>query len=352
MCLSLMVLMSIESVLMGLLMVGLFVGWYKAYAQKGAKTEGEVMRVVEDMYVQEATRTIQSTIPIKKRVLVPVSNEQFEGLKVQLAALMTGGNGNIIRLQVIVIPNQTSYENALEYVEKAHIEEMEELRCQERLFPGHREYHQLLSHDYSGTVIDAVRKEKCDLLVIGEPQQRFNPSRTSIPLTKMLLHGAGVDTAVLSVNRRSWRPEPSCGEWRPKRILVPFDENPHTILALEFARNISLATGATLILLFVSLQKNLKETEEKAHRLIQDISSTGMMVESRIIIGRSPSKTVIDLSGEYDLIVMGASRTWILRKFLLGAIPDRVISKALCPVLVARKWEGALLSTIKGWFGR
>ena len=352
MSLSLMVLMSIESVLVGLLMVGLSVGWYKAYAQKGAKTEGEVMRVVEDMYLQEASRTIQSTMPIKKRVLVPVSDEQFEGLKVQLAALMTGGNGNIIRLQVIVIPNQTSYENALEYVEKAHIEEMEELKRRERSFPGHREYHQLLSHNYSGTVIDAVRKEKCDLLVIGEPQQKFNPSRTSIPLTKMLLCGAGVDTAILSVNRSYRKPALPRGTWKPKRILIPFDENPHTILALEFARNISLATGATLTLLFVSLQNKIKETEEKAHRLIKDISSAEMMVESKIIIGRSPSKTVIDLSSEYDIIVMGASRTWILRKFLLGAIPDRIISKAQCPVLVARKWEGTLLSTIKGWFGQ
>ena len=347
-CIVLMALLSTESLILGFLLIGFSILWYRGYSMKRATGEGEVIRVIDDMYVKEATRTIQSPEPGKMRVLVPISNERFEGLKVQLAFLITGGKGHIIRLNVIVMPNQTSFVNALDFIELNSLQVVEDLKSEEKTYPGKREYRRLLSHSYPDTIIDAAKNEKCDVLMIGEPQLSFNPIRTSIPLSKMILSKGGVDTAVLSVKRKYLKPVPSDELWEPKRLLVPFDENPHTILALKFARNISIATGATLTILFATLQRDKKLTEEKATKIANDLKSGDLSIETKIVIGRSPSKIIIDLSPDFDLIVMGASKTWILGKFLFGAIPDRVRSHATCPVLVARKWEGVLLSSLRG----
>lgn len=347
-CIVLMMFLSLESMLAGFLLIGLSILWYRGYALGRAPGKGEVNQVVEEMYVKEATRTIQAREPGKMRVLVPVSDEWFEGLKIRLAFLITGGKGHIIRPIVHVVPDQTPFENALDVIGSEALRKLDDMKTLELAFPGSREYRQLLSHNYPSTIIDTARNENCDVLVIGEPQRRFDPTRTSIPLTKMLLSRGSVDTAVLSVNRKYGKPELSMGDWIPKRILVPFDGNPHTILALQFARNIALATGAHLTILFSTLKRDLKKTEEKAERIMEGLSTHEIIAESKVLVGRSPSKNIIDLSKDFDLILMGASKTWILGKFLLGAIPDRVISNAKCPVLVARKWEGILLSSIKG----
>lgn len=48
-----------------------------------------------------------------------------------------------------------------------------------------------------------------------------------------------------------------------------------------------------------------------------------------------------------DLIIIGASEEWRLKKFLFGSIPDYVANKALCSVLMVKKHEAPYISWLR-----
>jgi len=135
---------------------------------------------------------------------------------------------------------------------------------------------------------------------------------------------------------------------RLRRILVPYDDNLHTLLALEFARKIGIYEKAKVTLFQVSFKKDLDVKLEKMERIMEDFSVEGFDLRPEILVGRSPAKEIIAASEKYDLIVMGASRKWVLNKFLFGSVPDRVMMEAACPVLFAKKWESKTFSAVKG----
>jgi nucleotide-binding universal stress UspA family protein len=50
----------------------------------------------------------------------------------------------------------------------------------------------------------------------------------------------------------------------------------------------------------------------------------------------SPSRKIVELSSEHDLIVMGTLGRTGFSKLLLGSVAERVVRFAKCPVLVVR----------------
>ncbi len=130
--------------------------------------------------------------------------------------------------------------------------------------------------------------------------------------------------------------------------MVPFDNNQHTLLALEFAKKIGAYEDAEVTLFRVSYKKDLDENRGIMDKLVKNFAGKDVSIRQEIVNGRSPAKEIITASEEYDLIIMGASRKWVLNKFLFGSVPDRVMAESACPVLFAKRWERMPLSMMKG----
>ena len=64
----------------------------------------------------------------------------------------------------------------------------------------------------------------------------------------------------------------------------------------------------------------------------------GINVKIRLEEG-IPVKTILELSNEYDLIVMGTLGRTGMSKFLMGSVAERVVRASRCPVLVVRSTE-------------
>ena len=349
-CMVLILTMSPTSIGAGLVMIAISVVWYQFWSRKKSKVVGEVKKVFVERKIEEAKKVIQEECKQLTKILVPFSTTLYEPWKMKLAAALATENGVMIRLNAVEIPDQTPIESAMDHIVVDNIKKMDKVKKQDEKIPIGKIYKQIITHNVSFTIVNVVKEENCELIFLGRSRAKLPTGKIKETITNIILHRAGVDIAVLSMSDEVKAQVKPTQTPKIRKILVPFDDNPHTILAMEFAKKISIAEKADITLFMVRYKKDLKESEGKIQRILEDFSGDDYTIVPKIIVGRSPGKAILAESKDFDLIVMGASRMWVLNKFLFGSIPDRVIAAASCPVLIAKKWEGTALSQMKGRF--
>lgn len=334
--------------------------------------EGEVKKVFEEIKLEEAKKVIHAEEERIEKILVPFTNLLYERVKIRIAAALATEKGTMVRLNVVTIPDQVPIERALHHIDSEKIKLMDEIKKLDAGVEVEKEYKQIIAHSAPDTIVKVAKEENCELILLGRYMNRLPTARIKETLANYVLHKANTDIGVLSMNEEcvtkvrkrhgldtKKRVKTSnknvseifkAGDELPriKKILVPYDDNHHTPLALEFARKIGIFEGATVTLFRVSYKKDMEENKEKIDRILEDFSVKGFKLKPEIVTAMSPAKEIIDSSKEYDLIIMGASKKWVLNKFLFGSIPDRVMAEASCPVLFAKKKESIAFSRVKG----
>ncbi len=137
-----------------------------------------------------------------------------------------------------------------------------------------------------------------------------------------------------------------------KKILIPTDGSEYTKAAVSKGLEMAKATGAEVTALYVVDQTSFinfpmdstiisvytlleREGEEAMDYVKKEAETLGVKLTTRIEEG-SPSRKIVDLSAEHDLVVMGTLGRTGFSKLLLGSVAERVVRFAKCPVLVVR----------------
>jgi len=137
-----------------------------------------------------------------------------------------------------------------------------------------------------------------------------------------------------------------------KKILIPTDGSEYTKAAVSKGLEMAKATGAEVTALYVVDQTSFinfpmdstiisvytlleREGEEAMDYVKKEAEALGVKLTTRIEEG-SPSRKIVDLSAEHDLVVMGTLGRTGFSKLLLGSVAERVVRFAKCPVLVVR----------------
>jgi nucleotide-binding universal stress UspA family protein len=137
-----------------------------------------------------------------------------------------------------------------------------------------------------------------------------------------------------------------------KKILIPTDGSEYTKAAVSKGLEMAKATGAEVTALYVVDQTSFinfpmdstiisvytlleREGEEAMEYVKKEAEALGVKLTTRIEEG-SPSRKIVDLSAEHDLVVMGTLGRTGFSKLLLGSVAERVVRFAKCPVLVVR----------------
>lgn len=137
-----------------------------------------------------------------------------------------------------------------------------------------------------------------------------------------------------------------------KKILIPTDGSEYTKAAVRKGLEMAKATGAEVTALYVVDQTSFinfpmdstiisvytlleKEGEEAMEFVKKEAEKFGVKLVTRIEEG-SPSRRIVDLSAEHDLVVMGTLGRTGFSKLLLGSVAERVVRFAKCPVMVVR----------------
>jgi nucleotide-binding universal stress UspA family protein len=141
---------------------------------------------------------------------------------------------------------------------------------------------------------------------------------------------------------------------KTQRILAPVDGSEMSHLALSEADTMASQSGGELTLMFVHQPATVHlmdddfpeppETTEflkaTAQKIMEKCASKCITPDTkrRIVIERgSPAQSIIDHSGEYDLIVMSTHGHTGLKHVQLGSVTERVVRGAKCDVLVVKR---------------
>jgi len=139
----------------------------------------------------------------------------------------------------------------------------------------------------------------------------------------------------------------------PKRILVPTDFSASADAALDYAKTLASALGASLHILFVlddplpglkmpdhvcsipAIRRQLElEAKEKLDKVLTPAERTAFQAELTAEWGNPHSKVVAFAKDHnIELIIMGTHGRGVIEHTLIGSVAERVVRHARCPVL-------------------
>lgn len=145
-----------------------------------------------------------------------------------------------------------------------------------------------------------------------------------------------------------------------KKILVPVDGSTASQKAAAKAIEIAKKFGASIMFITVilepdlskynkfgvlidpdmkKLKEKLKENEKKMlDSVIKGLDVTDVQISEKIIAGVAYEEILKEAEeGNYDMIVIGQRGFTKVKRFFLGSVAYRVVSDAVCPVLVVHE---------------
>ncbi len=137
-----------------------------------------------------------------------------------------------------------------------------------------------------------------------------------------------------------------------RKILVPVDGSPHSLLAKRKAMGLASAMGAEIVLLYamgtipaliggLAREELVKELTREGKSLLEPyrkvLEDKGVKY-SEIIEAGDPGDTICEVGKREgcDLIVMGSRGLNDLEGMVLGSVTHRVLHRSDLPVLIAR----------------
>lgn len=138
-----------------------------------------------------------------------------------------------------------------------------------------------------------------------------------------------------------------------RRILIPTDGSDSAKAAVARGLELAKLTGAEVTALNVvdmtsfvgysdaialpNLLPMLKrEGNEAVEQVRREGERRGIKVTALVEESGSPAHKIVEISKDYDLIVMGSLGRTGMAHLLLGSVAERVVRHAECPVLVVR----------------
>lgn len=139
-----------------------------------------------------------------------------------------------------------------------------------------------------------------------------------------------------------------------EKILVPIDGSASSLMAEETAAIIAKKAGATVTVFNVAqelsvrypLPRNVESEiighiEQEADKIISDakalFNEEGIPLETKKGRSSDPAESILELSNQCDLVVMGARGENEPDPYAVGSITKKVVRHALRPILIVKK---------------
>lgn len=183
-------------------------------------------------------------------------------------------------------------------------------------------------------VLHAVEEADCDGLLVGWQER----NRESAVL------GTNVDRIVRRVDCDVLVEKIGAVAGAVETVLLPVADSPHAELAASVARAIAVSNDARVTLLRVV---GSKREESAARDLLAGTADllSGVEVETRVREG-GVADVIVAESKRHDVTVLGATRTGMVRRQIVGSVPQAVGRRAEGTVIMARKGDGSLVSRV------
>ncbi|UPV75053.1 amino acid permease [Halorussus limi] len=262
------------------------------------------------------------------RILVPVARINRAPVHVKLAATLANAAAENPILQVVNvthIPDQTPYEMVQEDAEKRAerlVERLEDVDVDtEYTVEGH------ISRDIGFDINQTARNDDADLILMGYPEDHYEVTETvEYDAPCDVLFTQGFEAEDLD---------------RLETITIGAGGGPHhdSMVALVGA----FGEAGTAIHVVNVTPAGAGGTPEDAQRTL-DAFAADLSIESHEVEADTVAEGLVDTAAENGgPLFIGASRTRLLKRWVLGSTPDRVIERANdlgVPVVVYAKPTG------------
>ena len=169
-------------------------------------------------------------------------------------------------------------------------------------------------------VLGVCKAQEARLLLVGR-RQKGDPESPNAILCRTLFERAPCETILL-------RPGDDPAE-TAERILVPTAGEPHATVALGLAAELAAASGGRVTALYVQTELGLDAEALGARVLNRAIGKVPAAARERIDPQVVLAEGVLGgIAGEaegYDLVLMGTSSQWFIRRILFKTLPEAVL---------------------------
>lgn len=137
-----------------------------------------------------------------------------------------------------------------------------------------------------------------------------------------------------------------------KKILIASDGSEYTRQAVSQGLRLAKVLGAEVTALYVIDQTSFVSfpmdssivsvyslLENEGKRAVEDVRKEGEELGVKVtpvVVEGSPTRKIIEVAEDFDLIVMGTLGRSAISKLFMGSVAERVTRYAPCPVLVVR----------------
>lgn len=263
------------------------------------------------------------------RVLVPIADLENENL-VRLGALIAKDRGGELDLMNVYEVPTTMPPKAVTFsMVNPRIRMMGRLEKLARKSVADTRPIIKISHSPYQTILDSVEEEAVDLLVLGWRGWPVGGRRILGSNIDFLIQRGKCDVVVFKTAGLPGK---------LNKILIISGASWHASHATEVAILLAKEHEAEITVLAIVQDKAKEEKDlESSNRLLKMCENAGITSSLKVVYSPSLVAAAVGESAKYDLVVMGATTEWVLRKHAFGHTPDQLARKMDKPVLMFRK---------------
>ncbi|MFQ5942118.1 MAG: amino acid permease [Anaerolineales bacterium] len=275
-------------------------------------------------------------------VLVPIGTASQADILAQIGAIIASDqDGEVLALHVVQVPPQLSLGDGRLFLKESR-------PLLDKAIEHAKEYevpvHTIIRLGRS--VAEAVRltavENASDLMVLGWPGYTNSSGKLFGSVIDPIVDNPPTDVVV--VRYRQWRPL--------KKILVPVTGGLNSRIAVKLAASMANAASpedVTLMILHV-LPMGTNHRERIVGQRAIEASQEGVeynQIETQMVQGEERTSVILEMSEDYDLIVIGASEEPLFRNFMVGTLAERVARNANVTVMMVKRRSSHLHSFVR-----
>lgn len=267
------------------------------------------------------------------KIFIPVSNpNSIEGL------LALGGkiakaekNTNVVPLHVTHVPDSiplNSTYTELKQTISNYDEILDKLNDYEEKNRSLIKPIIVFSRDITHGIISNLKGNKSSLLLMGWHASGLAHNMRGGIATKVL-EKSPIDVGILKDKNLK----------EVNRILFPYGGGKYSQLTANIVKRIAKAFNAEVTV--VRIVDELHSEEELRGQVKEAMTGLGTSINVKIVEGNLTDK-VVDLSKDYDMLIVGASLDWGMKEYITGLRSDEIVERAECSTLVVKSYHGIL----------
>jgi amino acid transporter/nucleotide-binding universal stress UspA family protein len=315
------------------IVVGLFI--YFLFFEKA--TEEERPQVLD---VTQAT----AESPYEYRILLPLHNpDHVEPLLDLAAPIAKAKDGELIVLGVVDVPKNLPIYEGMRFVHhKTPLLKQAVTYGQKIGVPVRTSIR--IAHQVSDGILAAAEQQKSNLVLMGWKGWTSKRDRMFGEVTDQVVRHAPCDLITVKLT----------GSLELNSVLMPTAGGPHAMLAAEYIGYLQKAYDTRVAVCnIVPATASDRDREVALQWIDKTIARTGLegVAEKRVIESDHVASGLVKAGGEYDMVVLGASREGIFSSVLLGEITEQVARHSRKPVMIVKRYEGVVKSIVRKVIG-